>query len=159
MKKTYQERFMEHFPFDADMTLQILKGHLLIEEHIREIVKLQLPHSSALNGNDGASYDCHQMICLAEAITPESDKTPWVWKALKKLNKLRNYLAHKLGDSAVLSHKIDDLIKYVRKNDLTYQHFEKKWSEDKLDSRVALCIMSVNIKLESLKKSITVCES
>ena len=152
LKNTDQERFMEHFPFEGDMILQILKGHLLVEEHIREIVKLQLPHSSALNGNDGASYDCHQMICLAEAITPESNINSWLWKALKKLNKLRNHLAHRLHDDAALSHKVDDIVKYLNTHDSTYQAFEKKWNKGKDDHRLALCLMCININLVSLKK-------
>ncbi len=106
LKDLDRERFMSHFPFEGDTTLQILKGHLLVEEHIRQLVTLQLPTPKALTGSDGASYDCHQMICLAEAITAESNQEQWVWKALKKLNKLRNFLAHNLHDGTALSHKV-----------------------------------------------------
>ncbi|TOJ37415.1 hypothetical protein CGI39_24745 [Vibrio parahaemolyticus] len=147
-------RFMEHFPFNGDVTLQILKGHLLAEELVREIVRLQLPHSDALVGSKGASYDCHQMICLAEAIIPESDNMKWLWVALKKLNKLRNYLAHQLNDQAAIDHKVDDLVEYLRKHDDAFEKFVGEYNHDKTDTRLILCIMSMSTNLVALKKII-----
>jgi len=106
-------RFMEHFPIEGDSTLQVLKGHLLLEELLRDIFELQLPHPTALKGNKGASYDCHQIICLVEAITPVSHTVPWIWEGAKKLNNIRNNLAHQLTPKG-LDQKIDDLIECVK---------------------------------------------
>ncbi len=152
LKDLDRERFMSHFPFEGDTTLQILKGHLLVEEHIRQLVTLQLPNPKALTGSDGASYDCHQMICLAEAITAESNQEQWVWKALKKLNKLRNFLAHNLHDGTALSHKVEDMVAYLKHHASAYREFEKTFSQDQSDTRLILCIMCINTKLVSLKK-------
>ena len=110
-----RERFTEHYPFEGDLTLQILKGHLLVEEVLREIFDLLLPHPKALVGNKGASFDCHQIICLVESIAPNSQAMPWVWNSAKKLNNIRNDLAHQLNPKG-LTHKVDGLIKYVMKN-------------------------------------------
>ena len=143
-------KFIEHFPFEEDFTLQILKGHLLVEEALREIVRLQLPHPEALNGSSGTRFDCHQIICLAEALTPESQKTPWLWKAIKKLNSLRNKLAHQL-DNAGLEDKIKDLIKYVHTNsdiDLIRVYKKKGLNED---HNLIISILSINACLSGLK--------
>ncbi|MBD0785829.1 hypothetical protein HUO09_05715 [Vibrio sp. Y2-5] len=142
-----RKRFMEVFPFSGDTTLQILKGHILAEEKVREVVRLQLPHRQALIGSQGATFDCHQMICLAEAITPESPKQEWLWIALKKLNRLRNYLAHQIEESESLGNKIGDLVSFVRKNDNTYQSLSTKFEESE---QLAFCIMSLNTNLAAL---------
>ncbi|EPM7856215.1 hypothetical protein ACTQ75_001312 [Vibrio alginolyticus] len=144
-----RNRFMEVFPFEGDATLQILKGHILAEEKVREIVKLQLHHKAALSGSQGATFDCHQMICLAEAITPESQNQKWLWGALKKLNRLRNYLAHQIEESESLEHKVSDLVKFVRKNDNTYRAFAKEFGEQ---DKLAFCIMSLNTNLAALRQ-------
>jgi len=88
------EKFLDHFPANGDRDLQILKGHLLVEEWLQDILHLQLCYPNALTGPKGAKIECHQLICLVEAITPHSQGMPWVWVAAKKLNTLRNDLAH-----------------------------------------------------------------
>jgi hypothetical protein len=108
-------KFIEHFPFESDLIIQILKGHLIIEEIMRELLDLQLSSPQSLKGNKGASFDCHQVICLVEAITPEAKNMPWAWDAAKKLNGIRNDLAHQLNPKG-LNHKITDLVKVVHKN-------------------------------------------
>lgn len=42
-----------------------------------------------------AELECNQIICLAEALTGDA-LSPAMWAALRKLNKLRNDLAHQL---------------------------------------------------------------
>lgn len=98
-------RHKDHFPSGAELSIQVLKGHLLVEELIRELVDSKLPHSSALKGQNGSRFDCHQMICLAEALTQDHGNRAWIWSGAKRLNKVRNKLAHKL-DYAVLGNDI-----------------------------------------------------
>ncbi len=52
-------RIEKHFPVGADLTLQVLKGHLLVEELLREIFSSLLSYPDALKGNRGTSFECH----------------------------------------------------------------------------------------------------
>ena len=110
-------KLMEHFPVHADMTLQVLKGHLLIEETLREIFQHLLKSPSALAGEKGTSFTCHQIICLVEALAPKPrDEMKWVWSAAKQLNNLRNDMAHKLNPQGLES-KIQSFLRCVREAD------------------------------------------
>ncbi len=104
-------RHQSHFPSGAELSIQILKGHLLVEELVRELVLAKLPHSEALEGDSGASFTCHQMICLAQAIASASNALPWIWRAAKKLNNIRNKLAHRL-DYTVLETNVSAFTSY-----------------------------------------------
>lgn len=75
-----------------DLDLVILKGHLLIEEQVKEIVREKLSNPGALNID---RMTCHQAICLAQALLPIGYKKEF-WSATKKFNELRNNIAHKL---------------------------------------------------------------
>jgi hypothetical protein len=110
----YVDRFLDHFPSEGDLTLQLLKGHLLVEELLREALSFLLPHPKALEGERGATFNCHQVICLAEALTPVQAGVPaWAWVAAKQLNVLRNDLAHKLVPKA-LDTRVSSFIRYIR---------------------------------------------
>lgn len=85
-------RFVTLLPHGKDLILVILKGHLLIEEQLRQIVDEHVKKPEALAM---AHLNCFQVICLAEAFC--SDRAaPWVWKALRNLNSLRNDTAHNI---------------------------------------------------------------
>src|SRR5450759_268308 len=96
-------RFLKILPHGKDQGLVLLKAHLLIEEQIRKIVDERLKNPDALIDT---RIDCHQAICLAQAFFPV-DFQPWLWAALKKLNTIRNDIAHKL-EAKGLSDKIKD---------------------------------------------------
>lgn len=99
------QRFLRVLPQGKDQELVLLKGHLLIEEQVRQIVDERLKSPGALIDT---RIDCHQAICLAQAFFPV-DFQPWLWAALKKLNTIRNDIAHKLEPKG-LSDKINDFI-------------------------------------------------
>ncbi|EMF8902533.1 hypothetical protein V4U21_004610 [Vibrio parahaemolyticus] len=90
------KKFGQHFPVESDFVLQVLKGHLLLEESNREFLVALASHPSALKGDSGAPFDCHQAICITQAFYPQSNHINWVWSAAKRLNKMRNNLAHNL---------------------------------------------------------------
>jgi hypothetical protein len=100
------ERFLSYLPTDGDLALLILKGHLLVEEQIIFLIKNRIPKSDAIKD---AELTAHQKICLAEALVSETGGRVdiWLWPAVKKLNKLRNDIAHKLSDSGVKDRMID----------------------------------------------------
>lgn len=85
-------RFLTLLPHGKDTELVLLKGHLLIEEQIHQIIKERLKNPDALKD---ARIECHQAICLAQSLFP-LDYQPWLWDALKKLNTLRNKVAHNI---------------------------------------------------------------
>ena len=86
--------FYRHMPgAESDVTLIVLKGHLLIEQKIREFVSERMLSPAAL---DDARLTSHQVICLAEALTLPNDEPRLLWSILRKLNTLRNQLAHNL---------------------------------------------------------------
>ncbi|USR97101.1 hypothetical protein [Aliivibrio fischeri] len=106
------KKFGLHFPIGNDQTLQVLKGHLLLEESIREFLIVLTSHPAALKGDSGTSFDCHQAICIVQAFYPFSDQIDWVWESAKRLNRLRNKLAHNLEPNGV-SDSIAAFNKYV----------------------------------------------
>lgn len=105
-------RVLEHFPRDAPLELQVLKGHLVIEVQLRDLFEMQLAHPNALKGGEAPKFDCHQIICLTHAISQASNHEQWLWPALKTLNSIRNSLAHKL-DQKDLESKVASLVKRV----------------------------------------------
>lgn len=109
-------RFKEHFPQESELTLQVLKGHLLVEEIIRETLEASLPNADALKGESGTTLNCHQAICILEATLPPKGGLPWIWTACKMLNRIRNDLAHRL-EQTNLQTKVDNLVQYCTKSD------------------------------------------
>ena len=92
---------------DPEMT--ILKGHLLLEEKLRELLDMKLPSPQFL---EDARLTTHQVICLAEALfRPQAE--PWLWDVLHRLNKLRNDIAHKVQprDVAERMRKVSEVVK------------------------------------------------
>ncbi len=118
-------KFFQKLPHGKDITLVILKGHLLLEEQIRAIVDERLTTPSALKDS---RLDCHQVICLAEALCPKSvDES--TWKAAKKLNRIRNDVAHNLDPNG-LNDRILDFADFYPSiistpEDSTQEKFEK----------------------------------
>jgi hypothetical protein len=101
-------KFFKNLPHGKDITLVVLKGHLLLEEQVRAIVDERLVTPSALLDS---RFDCHQAICLAEALCPK-DVDPSVWKAAKKLNRIRNDVAHNLSPKGLNDRLMDFIDAY-----------------------------------------------
>lgn len=91
-------KFYKLLPRSEDVSLVILKLHLLVEEQVRAFVDERVQSKGAL---EAAKLECHQVICLAEALS-EEDIHPNVWEAARKLNALRNQIAHSLESEGVL---------------------------------------------------------
>ena len=91
------KKFYTLLPRGGDTSLMILELHLLVEEQIRAFVAERLAKSEAL---EDAKLECHQAICLAESLSTE-DIHPNVWEAARKLNGLRNHIAHTLEPTGV----------------------------------------------------------
>ncbi len=99
------QRFLEILPHGRDPELVLIKGHLLIEELIRVLIDCRLPNPQALR-EANAKLDAHQAIQLAQAFFPPGHMVD-IWRAVSKLNRLRNSTAHKLEDKQSLTDKIE----------------------------------------------------
>lgn len=86
-------RFLKHLPRSQDLMLVVLKGHLLIEEEINEILTIMLNEPSAL-------FDAHlsfrQRLAVLRSVVGSEGNQHFRYDALQKLNVLRNELAHNL---------------------------------------------------------------
>ena len=86
------ERLRRAFePQAGDLTLLVLKAHLLFEELLRDFLKKQLRHPETIQG---ARLSFAQVLKLAQALASTLEPDDWRWKALVELNRLRNSLAH-----------------------------------------------------------------
>lgn len=90
-------RFLSLLPHGKDTELVLLKAHILIDEQIHQIINGRVKNPDALK--DGR-LECHQAICLAQSFFPPEFQ-PFLWDALKKLNKMRNDIAHKAENTGL----------------------------------------------------------
>jgi hypothetical protein len=89
--------FLRHFPRTDDTTLIILKGHLLIEEEVNNLLQEMLPNPEAL---DGLQLNFFTKTQFARALI-KNDMLDGLLDAAEKLNRLRNRLAHNLEPAGV----------------------------------------------------------
>ena len=75
----------------------------MVEEQVRAFIDERLSNRRAL---EAADLECHQAICLAEALSTE-DIHPNVWEAARKLNSLRNQIAHNLEPKGIVDRMIN----------------------------------------------------
>lgn len=84
----------------------ILKAHLLIEEQVNALIQERLKNPAVLLGEE--RFESSYRISLAQSFFAPDFK-PWLWHALKQLNKLRNRIAHKIEPKGI-NDIIDDLV-------------------------------------------------
>jgi hypothetical protein len=84
-------RMATHLP-EGDLTLIILKGHLLIEEQLFAIVRESVVFPDALLQWRPRYRD---ISAVAKALHYRKEED-WLWESVYRLNTLRNDLAHKL---------------------------------------------------------------
>ena len=101
--------FLHHMPSnDSDITLIVIKAHLLIEQIIREFVSERMLNPSALTH---AKLNFNQVALLAEALILPNDEPKRMWSVIRKLNTLRNAFAHNLSPpkaEKIMKEIIDD---------------------------------------------------
>ncbi|CAK1700414.1 MULTISPECIES: hypothetical protein [Vibrio] len=102
------EKFYDQLPSNGDLTLLVLKGHLLIEQQIRSYVYNHFPNQKVLKD---VFKDTHSLISAGKAYAdPSCLDTIALWDCFIKLNSIRNFLAHRLDQTGLL-HKIEDFLK------------------------------------------------
>lgn len=98
-------RFLRLLPTGDDLTLIVLKGHILIEEQLLAIIQENVPYPNPIEA-DSLRYP--QLARVAEALV-YAEEDDWLWTAIQRLNKLRNVLAHEL-ESPKLDHLIENFL-------------------------------------------------
>lgn len=101
-------RLLRHLPAQSDMTLVVLKGHLLVEELLHDVVQSRLVHPGAI---EKANLRFMQLSSLAEALVGKTEYVE-LWIAIERLNRIRNQLAHHLEPRA-LDQMIEEFLKAV----------------------------------------------
>ena len=101
-------RVMANLPISHDPTLTILKGHLLVEEQLNAAVAVRVTEPKYLLD---ARLEFDQLLSIAKAVYFRTEDS-WVWGGIKKLNLLRNLLAHNL-EPPELDTKTKELVKLV----------------------------------------------
>lgn len=86
------ERLAQHLLPAEDLTLAVLKGHLLVEEALEEVV---VAHCKNPHLVQEQQVNFATKLLFARALTG-AEELSLVWSACKRLNSLRNALAHKL---------------------------------------------------------------
>lgn len=88
------ERLVSFFkPSTGDPTYLVLKAHLLAEEVLFRFIENQSHRPSYLRD---ARLGFAQLVAVSRSFHRYSKEEWWGWAALKKLNILRNLLAHNL---------------------------------------------------------------
>ena len=82
----------KHFPKSRDLTLTILKGHLLAEENMDKLLEVSVPDSSHIFG---ARLGFAQRLKVLRSLHPDPHFQA-VAEAAELLNEVRNTLAHQL---------------------------------------------------------------
>jgi hypothetical protein len=89
----HQERFFRFLPENNDITSLILKGHLLIEEILNNLIdqKCKLPCYI-----EEAKLTFFQKIKLLQALIESDIQSKIPWNSLESLNILRNQISHNI---------------------------------------------------------------
>jgi hypothetical protein len=96
-RKIEQARFARLFPFTPDTLHIILKGHLLIEEQLTQLISAGLPYPSPISK---LRLSFFQKLGLAKAVAGKFlDKD--IYAAIKQINSIRNTLAHEVEPANV----------------------------------------------------------
>ncbi len=93
---SFRTRFMSHIPDDSpDISLPILKAHLLAEELLSDYIHLKVKHPKHLQLEKN-HWSFINKLELASSLANDQLQNMWIWTALNKLNALRNRLSHSL---------------------------------------------------------------
>lgn len=88
----YVFRYDKHMPDTGDLSLIVLKGHLLIEEMLIDIRNKLLPHAEYL---DSVNVRFYQLLSVVSSAI-ESKHDHKSWDLIIEFNRLRNKLIHNL---------------------------------------------------------------
>ncbi|OQK44819.1 hypothetical protein CRN46_15635 [Vibrio vulnificus] len=144
--ETETSRFVALMPLGQDQVLTVLKGHLLIEELLTELLKIKLEkYDNPLGIKVGSNTMFAQKLNLYWAIA-QKDIEFDVWVALKELNSIRNKMAHTIEPQG-----IDEKIELFNKSISAHKTY--MMPEGKLEFSICYLYIILNQLLEREKNS------
>ena len=133
-------QILEHLP-DADgqdFVLQVLRGHLIVEQQLREVLAAELPHVEYVLQAD---LEFSDLLKLVKALRYDG-APPWVWGGIAKLNRIRNDYAHNLQPTEIKKH-LFDFVSLVKSNTI--------WHDEAMNAdHVRDCITSLAMAIHRL---------
>ncbi|MFA0308968.1 hypothetical protein BH581_02990 [Vibrio splendidus] len=94
-------RFMRLLPVGEDKVLVVLKGHLLIEELLSDILTLHLSLDNPLGIKITNNMMFAKKLELCWALSKSTELPDEFWVAIKKLNTIRNKYSHNISPSGI----------------------------------------------------------
>lgn len=137
------EKLIKHLPLNTkSKTLLILKGHLIIEDLLRQYLDSKLQSPKELNK---CRLSFRQLLYLVKSFfKPKTNE--WFWEAANDLNKIRNDLSHRLEPNNIES-KINDFVLKVdncSKFDIKSKNDSDKYL--KLASAISILYLTISLK-------------
>jgi len=141
-------RFMKLIPKGGDETLITLKGHLLVEELLTEILIKRLGKHNPLGIEISSRMMFNQKLNYCWSLI-QNELSNDLWISLKKLNSIRNKMAHAVEPEGITS-KIDSFTNMVM-NSSGYAMPET--NENKLEYSLAWLYILLNEHLHNEQNS------
>ena len=132
----FEDRFHKHLPRSNDLTLIVLKGHLLLEEIINNLLKEILPNPNAIS-----DFNFYFRLRLVRALLEQTNND--VLDAAEKLNNLRNKLAHHLEHPKIEKY-IREFFRLVETSDIPIDEFEKEATSKRLKRGISFLCGNLN---------------
>jgi len=119
-------------PVDTDITLVVLKGHLLIETELIDICCRLLKNPDALKGE---RLRFSLRLRLVQALVGSEELPDELWQAIEDLGGIRNKLAHRLEPN-----DLDTAIqRFVKRFDML-EGFTRTLEEKSISQQLISCI-------------------
>ena len=145
LKKIWQ--CFEYLPEEKGFEYIVLKGHLLAEEEMLNYIDRAMPNSTPIIEG---RFSFYQLVQIVEAMRPVGADS-WLWESLRKLNRLRNAMAHNLQPQG-LERKADELAKIVARHTSLDIFSSKSDKKKTLKSAITLIVGSVYALPQGRKK-------
>lgn len=123
----------------------ILKGHLLLEEMLREILGKSVTSQESV---DAAQLTFYQVVCIVQSMYTNK-ANEWVWSGIVAVNKIRNKMAHNLKPTNI-DEKCESLIEHCRRFGIG----NVRLCEESGYSELAMAITDLHYALWEILKSV-----
>lgn len=141
-------RFIKHLPSDAGKDLIVLKGHLLIEELMSEIIIVHLSKSNPLEIRLDRNMMFNNKLNLCWALIGNKLNAEF-WVCIKEFNSIRNSMSHSLEPK-----NIEDRLEKLSQRVTAYSDFNNiQYVGKELEFSISWLFVELNACLHSLTNS------